>query len=65
MTFARWIGVGVVLISGAALAAQQGARSGSWTSYSGDPGATKYAALDQIDKSNVSRLPCGLAAPVG
>src|SRR5206468_6245956 len=35
--------------------AQQGTR-GEWTRYGGDPGSTKYAPLDQIDKSNVSQL---------
>ena len=35
--------------------AQQGAR-GEWTRYGGDPGSTKYAPLDQIDKSNISQL---------
>ena len=37
-------------------AAQRGARSGEWRWHSGDLGSTKYAALDQINKDNVSRL---------
>jgi quinoprotein glucose dehydrogenase len=37
-------------------AAQRGARGGEWRSHSGDRGSTKYAALDQIGKDNVSRL---------
>ena len=36
--------------------AQQGAGQGEWTRYGGDPGSTKYAPLDQIDRSNISRL---------
>jgi quinoprotein glucose dehydrogenase len=57
MKSVRWLAVGVVVLLGAAfVAAQQGARGGSWTSYSGDPGATKYAPLDQIDKTNLARL---------
>src|SRR5712691_931839 len=49
------VGLGVVLaaVSGAA---QQGTRGGEWTRYGGDSGSTKYAPLDQINKSNVSQL---------
>ena len=36
--------------------AQQGARAGEWRYHSGDLGSTKYSALDQINKTNVSRL---------
>jgi quinoprotein glucose dehydrogenase len=36
--------------------AQQGTAQGEWTRYGGDPGSTKYAPLDQIDKSNISQL---------
>jgi quinoprotein glucose dehydrogenase len=35
---------------------QQGARGGEWRNHSGDLGSTKYSALDQINKDNVSRL---------
>jgi len=35
---------------------QTGAADGEWRAYGGDIGATKYAALDQIDKSNVANL---------
>jgi quinoprotein glucose dehydrogenase len=49
------VGVAIVLAGGVA-AAQQGAQRGEWTRYSGDPGSTKYAPLDQINKTNVSRL---------
>ena len=43
------VGVGVVLATVFA-AAQQGAPGGEWTRYGGDPGSTKYAPLDQINK---------------
>lgn len=36
--------------------AQQGAAKGEWRFYGGDPGNTKYSALDQIDASNVKDL---------
>ena len=36
--------------------AQQGAPRGEWPAYSGDVGSTKYAALGQIDASNVGSL---------
>jgi len=44
------------LIVTATAAAQMGVSDGEWHAYSGDNGATKYSALDQIDKDNVSRL---------
>ena len=48
---------GLVLIAVVAnLAAQRGALGGEWRSHSGDRGSTKYAALDQIGKDNVSQL---------
>lgn len=57
MRVGRWTAVSVVVIlAGALIAAQQNARRGEWTSYSSDPGSTKYAPLDQINKDNVSRL---------
>src|SRR4029079_14154822 len=46
----------VLLFGGTMGNAQQGARGGEWRYHSGDLGSTKYAALDQIDKTNVSRL---------
>jgi quinoprotein glucose dehydrogenase len=54
-TQAVWIGCWVVLFL-AIGAAQQGSRPGEWTRYGGDPGSTKYAPLDQINKDNVARL---------
>jgi quinoprotein glucose dehydrogenase len=45
----------MMVLAGAAQA-QQGARAGEWRYHSGDLGSTKYSALDQINKTNVSRL---------
>lgn len=39
-----------------ALGAQSGAPDGSWPVWGGDPGATRYSALDGIDADNVDRL---------
>jgi quinoprotein glucose dehydrogenase len=36
--------------------AQHGAPAGQWPTYGGDPGSTKYSALDEIDAGNVSRV---------
>lgn len=44
-----------VLAAGTA-SAQTGASQGEWHAYGGDNAATKYSALDQIDKDNVARL---------
>jgi quinoprotein glucose dehydrogenase len=56
----RWIlpsaGVVAVALVTAIGEAQHGAANGEWRSHGGDPGSTKYAALDQINKDNVSRL---------
>ena len=49
------VSLGVVLAT-AFGAAQQGSRGGEWTRYGGDSGSTKYAPIDQINKSNVSQL---------
>lgn len=46
----------VATLAGLPAAAQQGATAGEWHHYSGDPGSTKYSALDQIDASNVHDL---------
>jgi quinoprotein glucose dehydrogenase len=35
---------------------QQGARNGQWSYHGGDLGSTRYSSLDQINKTNVSRL---------
>ena len=36
--------------------AQTGGDDGQWSVYGGDPGHTRYAALDQIDATNVGDL---------
>ena len=36
--------------------AQHGAPNGEWRFYGGDPGTTKYSALDQINAANVKEL---------
>jgi len=46
----------VVIAVTVAPAAQRGARGGEWRWHGGDLGSTKYAALDQIGKDNVSQL---------
>jgi quinoprotein glucose dehydrogenase len=46
----------VLLISFAALSAQQGAKDGDWRFYGGDSGTTKYSSLDQINAANVKEL---------
>ena len=45
-----------LLITGAAVSAQQGAKNGEWRAWAGDTGATRYAPLDQINASNFSKL---------
>ena len=44
------------LVMASASEGQKGATGGQWPNHSGDKGSTKYAALDQINKSNVGRL---------
>ncbi len=46
---------GFVLLACSARA-QSGAKDGEWRYYGGDPGSTKYAPLDRIDKDNVKQL---------
>jgi quinoprotein glucose dehydrogenase len=46
----------VLLIFGNALYAQQGASNGEWHSYGGDPGHTRYSALEQINGVNFPTL---------
>jgi quinoprotein glucose dehydrogenase len=36
--------------------AQHGAPDGQWTAYGGDPGSTRYSALDQINAGNINQL---------
>jgi len=40
----------------AALLAQRGAPAGTWPTYGGDAGSTKYSALDQIHAGNLDRV---------
>ena len=45
-----------VIAAGAALVAQRGPKDGEWPNQGGDKGFTRYAPLDQIDKTNVKNL---------
>lgn len=47
--------IGVLFAASTGLG-QQGAPNGQWPNYGGDPGSTKYSALDQISKDNVADL---------
>ena len=47
-----WIVAGLCLVGTAAAQTE----NGEWRSYSGDPGSTKYAPLDQINRTNVKTL---------
>ena len=46
----------VWLLAMVAVSAQKGAPNGEWRAWGGDLGATRYAALDQINASNFSKL---------
>ena len=50
-----WLAVASVLVAASA-AGQTGAGNGEWRAYGGDNAASRYAPLDQIDKSNAARL---------
>jgi glucose dehydrogenase len=54
----RFIGMIAIAIWAvpAILGAQHGTKNGQWRSYNGDAGSTKYAPLDQINKTNVAKL---------
>ena len=57
MRSARWIAAAsFVLVAGASLVGQSGARNGEWRSYGGDLGHTRYAPLDQINATNFNKL---------
>ena len=47
--------IGLAVVSSSAFA-QQGAEDGQWRHYGGDRGSTKYSGLDQIKRSNVTKL---------
>ena len=51
---ATWM-VSVSLLAGVARG-QEGVTDGSWPSYGGDAGSTKYSSLDQIDRENFGDL---------
>lgn len=55
MTRTLYIALVLVALSLAA-AGGRGTENGEWRHYSGDLAATKYSALDQINKDNVGRL---------
>src|SRR5262245_41983767 len=46
----------VALAAVAAPRAQTGTKSGEWRTYGGDLGSTRYAPLDQIDRTNFAKL---------
>ena len=46
----------VLLLWAVAINGQQGAKNGEWRSWGGDPGSTRYAPLDQINRDNVKNL---------
>jgi len=52
----RWIVAGTVILGVPVYVAAQLATRGDWMRYGGDSGMTRYAPLDQITASNVSRL---------
>ena len=41
---------------------QTGVSDGQWSVYGGDPGHTRYSALDQIDATNAGDLEIGRAS---
>jgi quinoprotein glucose dehydrogenase len=45
-----------LLMGGAILHAQSGAKNGEWPTYGGDLGNTRYSALDQITAANFNKL---------
>ncbi len=53
---ARCTIVACLALAPAAVAAQSGTENGEWTVYGGDPGHTRFAPLDQIDRTNVADL---------
>jgi len=57
-----------LLFAAATAFAQQGAPNGEWHYWGGDAGATRYSALNQIDKRNVKNLEIAwrfAALPIG
>ena len=52
----RWMGMALATSLSRAGAAVAQTENGEWRSYSGDQGSTKYAPLDQINRTNVKNL---------
>ena len=46
----------VAVLLSSPLVAQRGATTGEWRAWAGDLGSTRYAALDQINADNFSKL---------
>ena len=56
MKRARWMVMVLAASLGLVGTAAAQTDNGEWRSYSGDPGSTKYAPLDQINRANVKSL---------
>ena len=52
----RWVAMGLTTTLCLVGTAAAQTENGEWRSYSGDPGSTKYAPLDQINRTNVKNL---------
>ncbi len=50
-----WSALAIVVVATTSFA-QSGAPNGEWPSFGGDPGNTKYSALDQINRANFDAL---------
>src|SRR6478609_7715339 len=46
----------VLICATALIRAQSGTKTGEWRTYGADLGSTRYAALDQINRDNFSKL---------
>ena len=52
-----WLVAGIAALASVGLAAQEAQWAGTnWVYDQGDPGATRYSTLDQINTSNVTQL---------
>src|SRR6266853_1698275 len=47
---------GLVVALSSGVQGQSGTKNGEWRTYGGDLGSTRYAPLDQINRSNFSKL---------
>ena len=52
----RWVAMGLTTTLCLVGTAAAQTENGEWRSYSGDQGSTKYAPLDQINRTNVKNL---------